>query len=135
MFNNLCEKLPSLQKNPHSLTCLRQLQSLINSPEYQNLDEYQRETAKLIILRSSEMVNPEDIAEDVHISDDEKQRLISIETCLAEQDFSEEDLLKAVSYIKNINDFEIINTIARTKGINIERMEEIMEIYARPISE
>ena len=135
MLRNLCESFPSLQRNPYSITCLRQLQSLINSPEYQDLDEYQRETAKLIMLMNTEMINPDDIAEDAHISDDEKQRLASIETILTENNLSEEDLLKAVSYIQNINDFEIIKTIAKNKGIDTERIDEIMAIYSRPYTE
>jgi hypothetical protein len=135
VLRDLCENFPSLQRNPHSLTGLRQLQALINSPEYQDLDEYQRETAKLIVLRATEMVNPDDIAEDAHISDEEKQRLASIETILAENELSEEDLLGAVSYIQNISDFEIINTIAKNKGVDTERIDRMMELYSRPLSE
>ena len=76
------------------------------------------------------MVNPDDIIEDAHITEEEVQRIRGLEACL-----TEDDIEAAIAYVHNINDFVIISAIAAIKGIDVERIEEMIEMYNRSMLE
>lgn len=83
VLKELETQFPSTKRIPGRIKTLKEFQKLVNSPEYANFDEAQKQIALLIILKSNPRIDERDLYDDLNLSMSEKQRVKNIESCLS----------------------------------------------------
>ena len=122
LLEKLQKSLPSMGRVPGRVNTLKEIQKLINTPEYSQMDTLHRELAKMILLRANKYIDKRVILDDIELSTDLKRRMNDIEACI-----SENGSPNIAATLYKDGDFETMMAIAQIKGVDNSKLQLLHE--------
>ena len=118
-------KYPSTKGIPGRVNSLKELQKLINSPEYLKMDEVQRQIAELLILKSNQRLDIRDLYNDLNLSVDVKRQISIFDKCLKDGG------INTVAGIYKQEDFDTLIMIAKARGVEDSVIEQMSAVFKK----
>ena len=118
-------KYPSTKGIPGRVNSLKELQKLINSPEYLKMDEVQRQIAELLILKSNQRLDIRDLYNDLNLSVDVKRQISLFDKCLKDGG------INTVAGIYKQEDFDTLIMIAKARGVEDSVIEQMSAVFKK----
>lgn len=124
MLQVLEDKYPSTKGVPGRIATLKELQKLMNSPEYLQMNEMQRQIAELTILKSNPRIDGKNLLKDSNVSKKIKSQISAIEKCLANGGNP-----KVAAALYKDGDIETLIAIAKARGIDDNIIKQFVDFY------
>ena len=113
---------PSTRGVPGRVATLKELQKLVNSPDFAQMNEVQRELAKLAIMKTNPRIDMRGVYDDITPTVEMRSRLNDIDKCVSG------DPTNAAGLYKD-GDFEVMVAVARAKGVDEVKIKQMTDAY------
>lgn len=120
------KEIPSTRRVPGRVKTLKELQSLVNSPAYAQMDDAHKQLAKLTILKSNPRIDHYALYDDLNIPIETKRKINTFKSGIADSGSP-----STAAGLYKEGDIETLVSIARAKGVDETKITQMQEAYRK----